>query len=342
MMTLAAVLCCTMTTIVLTSCTNDGKVFEYTYEGNTLYYVIDDTTQQAMLVPPLYPNCLLNENYSIDGWQGYEQPKGNVTIPETVEYGGKRYSVTVLEKGAFSLCNDITSVTLPEGLTTIGNSAFRECRNLSNITFPSTLTTIGEFAFQYAEKIGPDIILPEGLTSIGYAAFGDCYSMESITLPSTLQSIDDAVLAACKKLHNVTFPDHLTHLGGLLVQFCDSLTTCHLPAQLEYIENDFFCHTAISHLDIPEHVTGIGKNAFQACLSLKELSLPASVKELADSVFSDGTVLKTLSLASPVPPTITETTFEDYTTVVTVPKGARNAYRSHDIWGRFANITEKK
>lgn len=134
----ALTLMCAMTmTTVLISCTNDdnpvtkpieyGKVFNYTYEGQTLYYVIDEASQTATLVAPLYPNYPKDEMKRIDGWQGYEQPKGSVTIPQTVEYGGKCFPVTALGEGAFSLCSDITSVTLPEGITTIGASVFDTC-----------------------------------------------------------------------------------------------------------------------------------------------------------------------------------------------------------------------
>lgn len=111
---------------------------------------------------------------------------------------------------------------------------------------------------------------------------------------------------------------------------------------MEYIDNYLFCNSGITHIDIPEHVTRIDEGAFYQCLSLKELTLPASVTELADSVFAKGTVLEKLSLASSVPPSVTEKTFDNYTTAITVPKGTGDAYRSHDIWGRFATITEEE
>ena len=111
---------------------------------------------------------------------------------------------------------------------------------------------------------------------------------------------------------------------------------------MEYIDNYLFCNSGITNIDIPEHVTRINEGAFYQCLSLKELTLPASVTELSDSVFAKGTPLEFLTLASPVPPSVTEKTFDNYTTAITVPKGTGNAYRSHDIWGRFATIREEE
>ena len=123
---------------------------------------------------------------------------------------------------------------------------------------------------------------------------------------------------------------------------CYSLTTCHLPEQLEFIDESMFTSTSITDLVIPEHVTFIGEWAFEKCLSLHELRLPASVTEIANNVFVNGTKLDKLILDSAVPPTIQENTFDDYSAAVIVPKGAGEAYRRHEFWGRFTNITEEK
>ena len=418
----ALIMMCAMTmTTVLISCSSDnndvtepieyGKVYSYAYEGNTLYFVIDEASLTAKIVAPSYPDYPEDEDENVYPWQGYEQPKGSVTVPQTVEYGRQSFPVTVLEEFAFVDCDEVTDVRLPqgitsigldcfrraatlttinipetvtfidegafddcislkaisipagvktiegwtfwgcesletidlpEGLTTIGYSAFSYCSNLTDIKLPSTLTTIDDYAFLCAETLGPNVIVPEGVTEIGYSAFAKCNSIESVTLPNTLQSIGAFAMAFNHKLSNVVFPDHLSHLATALLYDCPSLTTCHLPAQMEYIDDNLFWQSGITHLDVPEHVTRIEEAAFESCLSLRELSLPAALTEIADGVFANGTVPEKLILASEVPPTVKESAFTDYTTTIIVPKGAGNAYRSHDIWGRFANITEKE
>lgn len=405
---LAAALCCAT---LFTSCEHwepieYGKVFPYTYEGQTLYYVIDEASQAATAVAP----CYLAEDLA-DFWKGYEKPKGKVVIPGIVEYGGKSFPLTALEFGLFLYCDDITSVSLPEGITTIPEAAFSYCCNLTDIHFPSTLTKIEGWAFQYDEKLGPDLVLPEGLTEIGPVAFGDCIGLESIVLPSSLQSIGNAALDMCTKLKEVTFPDQMTRIGSSTLQLCSSLTTCHLPAQLENIpaflfygcENlttvnipesitsideaafynccsltsivmpnslqsvgDYaFSYTKITEVTFPDQMTHLGEGVLKGCtmltkchlpakleyidtyalgkcLSLRELSLPAGLTAIADSVFVDGTKLESLTLSSLVPPTARQNTFEDYSTAIIVPKGTGEAYRRDEIWGRFANITEKQ
>ena len=142
----------------------------------------------------------------------------------------------------------------------------------------------------------------------------------------------------------MVFPDHLTQLNEGLFQDCTALTTCHLPAQLKVIDSSMLYNTAITTIEIPEQVTSIGRFAFGSCLSMKELTLPASVVELADSVFGDDTKLDKLTLDCTVPPTVVSDTFDDddYATTLIVPQGTLEAYRQHDIWGRFVTIKEKE
>ena len=314
--------------MVLTSCSSDdntpatepieyGQVFNYTYEGQKLYYIVNEKGEAAV-VPPLYPNFDTEHD---ETWTGYDKPVGAVVIPDYVPFNGSKCPVTTVEFCAFYKCNAITSVTLP-----------------------STLKSIDNYAFQDAVNLGPDIVIPEGVTSIGLCAFCYCYNIVSITLPSTMESIGEYALTSCQHLDNLVFPDHLTQLNDFLLMDCQALTNCHLPAQLKTIGKAFFYSTDITSIKIPEHVTSIDTWAFGHCLSLKELTLPASIAELSDSVFCDGTKLDKLTLECAAPPAVTEETFDedDYATMIIVPMGAGDAYRKHEFWGRFATITEKE
>ena len=142
--------------------------------------------------------------------------------------------------------------------------------------------------------------------------------------------------------NNVVFPDAMTHLGVSAVECCHALTNCHLPAQMEYIDEALFWDTPINNITIPEGVTRIDSWAFDQCPQLKELRLPAAVTEIADSVFTSGTKLDILYMGAAVPPTIYTDTFEDFSAQVIVPQGAAQAYRDHEFWGRFANIKEEE
>ena len=73
----------------------------------------------------------------------------NITIPSSIEYGGKQYSVTSISPGAFRDSRSLTSVTIPNSVTSIGNAAFSGCSSLTSVTIPNSVTSIGQYAFRY-------------------------------------------------------------------------------------------------------------------------------------------------------------------------------------------------
>ena len=117
-------------------------------------------------------------------------------IPATANIDGAEYPVTAIGNRAFSGCNALQSITLPESLQTIGNYAFYSCTALQSIDLPEGLQTIGDSAFEYCDAL-QSAILPEGLQTIGYFAFESCESLENVTLPSTLQNIHARAFYEC-------------------------------------------------------------------------------------------------------------------------------------------------
>ena len=105
----------------------------------------------------------------------------SVTIPEGVTYIGWY---------AFYGCSELTSITIPEGVRWIGNEVFRGCSELTSITIPESVTSIGSYAFYGCSSL-TSITIPEGVTSIGREAFGGCSELTSITIPEGVTSIDE-------------------------------------------------------------------------------------------------------------------------------------------------------
>ena len=109
----------------------------------------------------------------------YGDNSGEVIIPETVEYNGKTYSVTVIGAYAFRDCSGLTSITIPNSVTIIGSSAFEGCSGLTSITIPNSVTTIGESAFRWCTSL-QSIDISNSVTSIGKYAFGNCSQLQEI------------------------------------------------------------------------------------------------------------------------------------------------------------------
>lgn len=122
-------------------------------------------------------------------------------------------SVTTIGDNAFKGCNSLANVTFNENsnVTSIGNSAFRDCTNLASISIPNSVTTIGEYAFNGCTSI-TSIIIPNGITAIENGVFGNT-GLTSITIHSNITSIGKYAFAMCYSLTTITIPNSVTSVG---------------------------------------------------------------------------------------------------------------------------------
>lgn len=143
-------------------------------------------------------------------------------IPETVTYDGVTYTVTEIDRMAFSL---------EAGVLTL----------LEKVTIPSTVTKIGEMAFLHCTSL-KSLSIGEGVLSIGDLAFGHCTELESVVLPDKLQSIADNVFFDCTNLKSVTIGKSVRYMGSSIFDFCTNLKDiyCHLmnPIATQYLDDD--------------------------------------------------------------------------------------------------------
>jgi len=167
-----------------------------------------------------------------------------------------------------SNADEITSVVVEPGVTSIGARAFADCLRLTYITLPEGVTEIGEAAFLNCLKL-TYITLPEGVTEIGEAAFLNCGSLTSATLPEGVTKIDKEAFEFCISLTSITLPKSLTAIGSGAFHDCSSLTSITLPEGVTEIGEGTFrgCGSLIS-IALPESVTKIDSGAFEGCTRL--------------------------------------------------------------------------
>ena len=151
---------------------------------------------------------------------------------------------------------NLSSVAIPNNVTSIDNSAFYGCSKLTNVTIPNSVTSINNFAF-YKCKGLTSIIIPNRVTSIGNAAFSDCSGLTSITIPDSVTDIGDYAFEGCSGLTSVTIGDGVTSIGSSAFNGCTGLTS----------------------ITIPDRVTSIGKSIFTNCNNLKEITFNGTVKQ---------------------------------------------------------------
>lgn len=150
----------------------DGIRYAYTTGGNTATVIHDDSYQELTAV----------------------------TIPAEVVINGKTFSVTTIGRSAFNSCGNITSISLPEGLETIGDYAFVGC-GFTEIKLPSTLQKIGKEAFWNCCM--KTMIIPEGVKTIGDFAFANMYNLTQLDLPNSLTKTGYKLIFGCNQLKSV-------------------------------------------------------------------------------------------------------------------------------------------
>ena len=215
----------------------------------------------------------------------------SITIPE---------SVTSIGNYAFYNSSSLTSITIPENsqLTSIGDDAFNDCYNLASITIPSSVTSIGSWAFCDCTSLN-SVTIPENsqLTSIGERAFSGCSNLTSITIPSSVTSIGSWAFCDCTSLNSVTIPENsqLTSIGERAFSGCSNLTSITIPSSVTSIGEDAFSDcSSITSITIPEgsQLTIIGERAFEDCRRLTSITIPSSVESIGSYAFYNCSSLK--------------------------------------------------
>lgn len=180
----------------------------------------------------------------------YNDLSGEINIPASVTYNGNPYSVTVIGDYAFSECNGLTSVTIPESVTIIGRDAFCECTSMTSIEISNSVTTINERAFYLCRSL-ENIIIPNSVTEIGRDAFNGCSGMTSVIIGNSVTEISGNAFWGCTSLTSITLPSSVTTIGGYAFYHCDNMAT----------------------ITIPPSVTSIGMGAFDWCSSLIRVNI---------------------------------------------------------------------
>ncbi len=117
----------------------------------------------------------------------------------------------------------ITSVTIANGVTTIGNYAFYACVKLSSVAIPSSVTSIGNSGFSSCTKL-TSVNIPNSVTNIGIYAFNHCYSLISVTIPNGVTSIGEFTFNGCSSLTSMTIPNSVASIGVSAFRDCSALT----------------------------------------------------------------------------------------------------------------------
>jgi len=222
----------------------------------------------------------------------------NTAIPTTLKTIEINSGDSISVKAFFS-CSNLTSVTIPEGVTTIGECAFEGCSSMTSINLPNSIETINGYAFMSTGLV--DVVLPENVTIIEDGTFGNCASLSSINIPEGVTSMGKRAFYQCKKLTTINIPDGVTTIGPYAFYYCSSLPNISLPNGITSIGEYAFSYcNSLTDITIPKSVTIMKEAAFSSCSNLTNVNIEAALTSLETAVFGTCSNLTNINIPETV------------------------------------------
>lgn len=335
--------------LMLLACTG---VHAYDFEKDGIYYNVTSLTDLTVEV-----TC--EEEYAS------ENPyRGDIVIPEQVEWNGKTFTVTGIGASCFSYA-ELSSIQLPETLTSIGSGAFISCP-IQSIKIPDNVKSIESYAFSGCRI--KSITLPNGLKELPFCIFQGCGQLENIIIPNSVERIGSNAFSNCDTLKSIQLSQELLTIEQEAFMYCTSLETITIPANVATIESRAFSHstslssvtfltnkmesfntdwftgcTSLTTVTVPEGVKRITSYGSDKCTSLTSIQLPETLEEIQNGAFNQCEDLTSVTLNAVVPPTLEYESFHLNTYLngtLYVPKGCKQRYQDAENWNSFSQIIE--
>ena len=317
--------------------------FEYSQNQTALVGLCPDYEMSTLALDGMIYKIMDDSNVCLCSC--YDTDTGSVIIPESVEIDGKEYAVTEIGASAFALypphiynaSRDLTSLTIPNSVITIGDSAFFNSYNLTSLTILNSVTTIGDYAFSKCSAL-TNLTIPNSVTTIGDDAFYGC-PIENLVWDSNfpLHFITNFCAAS---LTEVILGPNVTSLGDYALYGCSGLTSVTIPNSVTTIgEYAFGKCSSLTSVTIPNSVTSIENFAFRNCSGLTNVVIGSSVATIGEDVFYD-CPLREVYVSWDTPIETSYWTFLDYSGTLYVPMGTKALYSATFPWSQFHEIKE--
>ena len=228
--------------------------------------------------PPKSGNCGAGDGSGVT-WQLTENTDDPSTYKLTISGSGamEDYSNS-LSRPWSSFQQQITSVVISPGITSIGKRAFKGFSKLIHVDIANSVISIGSEAFSYCSSL-TDIIIPQSVTDIGGVVFRECTNLSSITLSNNITSIGPFAFEKCTNLTSITIPGSVTAIGPNAFEDCTNLTS----------------------ITIPGSVISISWNVFDGCTSLNDIRYSGTSESVISALSGYAPTLVTFDYGDKVP-----------------------------------------
>ena len=234
-----------------------------------------------------------DDTATITGYMGSELV---ITIPVKVTQNGQEYPVTKIGDGAFQSCENLETITIPEGVTSIEDYAFYLCYSLHTVILPSTVTTIGENVFAECislAKISSDSDIFPVIDNILY---GKSQNGDYTLLRYPSQKADFTIIDSTSEIF-----DGVTRIGSSAFDFCDHLASVRIPNSVHSIGSmAFLSCRKLQNIELSNNIKELPDSIFANCTSLRSIDIPEGVTQILEFAFSDCTQLKHVVLPSSI------------------------------------------
>ena len=235
--------------------------------------------------------------------KGAVSTSGSVVIPASVFYEGVEYSVSSIGSEVFK-GRSLTSVTIPNSVTSIGENAFQGCSGLTSVHISDIAAWCRiSFGSGYANPLNcahhlylgdeeiKDLVIPNSVTCIERCAFWGCSGLTSVNIPSSVTSIGSSAFYGCSGLTAV----HISDIGAWCkISFVQSSNPLSLARHL------FLNGEEVKDLEIPNSVTSIGSSAFYGCTGLTSVTIGNSVTSIGNGAFYNCSGLTSVNIGNGV------------------------------------------
>ena len=284
-----------------------GNVSAHDFEENGIYYNILSESDKTVEV-----------TFKGDSYSSYDEYAGSITIPQSVlRYGVLPYKVIRIGEDAFLGCHNLTSISIPNSVISIGAGAFGSTAWYDNQ--PIGLVYAGKVLYKYKGTIPANtniviedgtlgiadeafynnvghnyknltsIKLPTSLVNIGESAFYGCSGLTSIVIPQGVNNIGDYAFSRCTALEgDIIIPEGVTKIGDNVFSYCSNLHSVTIPNTVRSIGIGAFsgCST-LANIKIGDNVEYIYNNAFSGCSSLISIIIPNKISSISYETFSN-------------------------------------------------------
>ena len=178
--------------------------------------------------------------------------------------------------------DQVITLVLESGTTTISDNAFRRFKQLKNVTIADTVKTIGSCAFLGCSEL-ENISIPASVTVIGDSAFSTCTKLSRVILSEGLTTIETCAFEGCAKLTELKIPESVTSIGEMVFSNCTALSKVNIPQGVTSIQAYTFQGSGLREITIPDSITTIDKQAFAWCGELKQIIFLGNAPTIAEN-----------------------------------------------------------